>query len=103
MRRDTQIGIILGIVILVIIGVFLSTRTSDYKAVLPDLALSEEGREKSEIEEIDINEVFKESKDAEPEEVSSLEYFPDEAQVSEESVKSTQIEEQPTKFLLRHL
>ena len=90
MRRDTQIGIILGIVILVIIGVFLSTRTSDYKTVLPDLALSEEGREKSEIEGIDINEVIKESKKAEPEEVSSLEYFPDEAQVSEEPVKSTQ-------------
>ena len=42
MRRDTQIGIILGIAILVIIGVFLSTRTSDQKAVIPDLAMSEE-------------------------------------------------------------
>ncbi len=100
MRRDTQIGIMLGIVILVIIGVFLSTRTSDYKAVLPDLALSEGGREKTEIEEIDINEIIKESKKAEPEEVSSLEYFPDEVQVSEEPVKSTQLGEQPTKTLV---
>ena len=55
MRRDTQIGIILGIVILVIIGVFLSTRTSDYETVLPDLVLSEAGRQKSEIEEIVVS------------------------------------------------
>lgn len=95
MRRDTQIGIILGIVILVIIGVFLSTRTSDNEAILPDLVLSEGRREKSEIEEIDINEIIKESRQAEPEEISSLEYFPDEAQVSDEPEKSNQLEEQP--------
>ena len=68
MRRDTQIGIILGIVILVIIGVFLSTRASDNEAVLPDLVLSEEVRQKTKVEEIDINRIFKESKNAEPEE-----------------------------------
>jgi len=94
MRRDTQIGIILGIAILVIIGVFLSTRTSDQKAVIPDLAMSEEVRQKSEIEEIDINDIFKESKEAEPEEASSVEYS------SEEVVKSTQPEEQPEKTLV---
>ena len=94
MRRDTQIGIILGIAILVIIGVFLSTRTSDQKAVIPDLAMSEEVAQKSEIEEIDINDIFKESKEAEPEEASSVEYS------SEEVVKSTQPEEQPEKTLV---
>ena len=67
MRRDTQIGIILGIVILVIIGVFLSTRTSDLKTVLPDLVISEEGRQKSEIEDIKIDELIAESKKTESE------------------------------------
>jgi nucleoid-associated protein YgaU len=100
MRRDTQIGIILGIAILVIIGVFLSTRTSDQNAVIPDLAMSEEVRQKSEIEEIDINDIFKKSKEAEPEETSSVEYSSDEDQVSEKVVKSTQPEEQPKKTLV---
>jgi nucleoid-associated protein YgaU len=100
MRRDTQIGIILGIAILVIIGVFLSTRTSDQNAVIPDLAMSEEVRQKSEIEEIDINDIFKKSKEAEPEEASPVEYSSDEAQVSEKVVKSTQPEEQPEKSLV---
>ena len=100
MRRDTQIGIILGIAILVIIGVFLSTRTSDQNAVIPDLAMSEEVRQKSEIEEIDINDIFKKSKEAEPEEASSVEYSSDEDQVREKVVKSTQPEEQPEKTLV---
>lgn len=60
MRRDTQIGIILGVVILVVIGVFLSTRTSDKRTEIPDLMLSEKGTTESEIEEIDINEIIKE-------------------------------------------
>lgn len=60
MRRDTQIGIILGVVILVVIGVFLSTRTTDKKTEIPDLMLSEKGTTESEIEEIDINEIIKE-------------------------------------------
>lgn len=60
MRRDTQIGIILGVVILVVIGVFLSTRTTDRKTEIPDLILSEKGTTESEIEEIDINEIIKE-------------------------------------------
>ena len=62
MRRDTQIGIILGVVILVVIGVFLSTRTTDKKTEIPDLILSEEGTAESEIEEIDINELIKEKR-----------------------------------------
>jgi hypothetical protein len=58
MRRDTQIGIILGIVILVIIGVFLSTKSIDNETVLPDLVLSEGVRHKTEDKEIDINPIF---------------------------------------------
>ena len=100
MRRDTQIGIILGIVILVIIGVFLSTRTSDKEAVIPDLVLSEEGRQQSEIEEIDLNDFIKESKKAEPEETSSVEHSSVEARVSAERVKPTQPEVQPEKTLV---
>ncbi len=95
MRRDTQIGIILGIVILVIIGVFLSTRATDNEAVLPDLVLSEEVRQKTEVKEIDINSIFEESKDAEPEETPSSEYSTKEALITEELVESAQPEKQP--------
>ena len=94
MRRDTQIGIILGIVILVIIGVFLSTRSSDNITVLPDLVLSEGARQKAEVKEIDINSFFKESKKAEPVEEPVVEYSTEEALVSEELVESTQTEKQ---------
>ncbi|KHE93444.1 MAG: LysM peptidoglycan-binding domain-containing protein [Candidatus Scalindua rubra] len=95
MRRDTQIGIILGIVILVIIGVFLSTRSVENETVLPDLILSEGVRQKTGDKEIDINEFFKESKKAEPEKSTAVEYPTAETLVSEELVKSTQPEKQP--------
>ncbi len=100
MRRDNQIGVILGIVILVIIGVFLSTRTSDNETVIPDLVLSEDGRQKSEIEEIDISKIIKESKKSEPAEAMSVEYSSDEALVKEEHIKLTQSEEQPENILV---
>jgi len=68
MRRDTQIGIILGVVILVVIGIFLSTRTTVYETKTPDLKLSEEESvaesEIEEIEEIDMNDLVEESKTA---------------------------------------
>jgi len=64
MRRDTQIGIILGVVILVVIGIFLSTRTTVYETKTPDLKLSEESLVESEIEEIDMNDLIAESKSA---------------------------------------
>ncbi len=60
MRKDTQIGIMLGVVILVIIGVFFSTRPSIKETKIPNLTLSEEGA--SDIEEIDISELANESK-----------------------------------------
>ena len=95
MRRDTQIGIILGIVILVIIGVFLSTRASDDGTVLPNLVLSEGVRQKTEVKEIDINSFFKESKKAEPEKELPVEFPTEEVLVSEELVESTQPGKQP--------
>ena len=95
MRRDTQIGIILGIVILVIIGVFLSTRASNNISVLPDLVLSEGVRQKTETKEIDINSFFKESKKAEPEKELAVEFPTEEVLVSEELVELTQPEMQP--------
>lgn len=95
MRRDTQIGVLLGIVILVIIGVFLSTRTSDNETVLPNLVLSEGVRQKTEVKEIDINSLFKDSKKAEPEETTSVEYSTEETLLSEELVESTQADKQP--------
>ena len=72
MRRDTQIGIILGIVILVIIGVFLSTRATDNVTSLPDLVMSEGARQKTEVKKIDINGFFKESKKEEEERIEQL-------------------------------
>jgi nucleoid-associated protein YgaU len=95
MRRDTQIGIILGIVILVIIGVFLSTRATDNEAVLPGLVLSEGVRQKTEDKEIDINRFFKEAKKTEPEEISTVEYSNEEVLVSEEPAEPTPLEKQP--------
>ncbi len=68
MRRDTQIGIILGVVIVVVIGIFLSTRTTVYETKIPDLKISEEKSvaeaEIVEIEEIDINDLIKEPETA---------------------------------------
>ena len=95
MRRDTQIGIILGIVILVIIGVFLSTRTSDNEAVLPELVLSEGVRQESKIDKIDIDGIFNESKNAEKEETLSVKKTKDNALASDKLVKLTQLEKQP--------
>ena len=94
MRRDTQIGIILGIVILVIIGVFLSTRATDNVTALPDLVMSEGARQKTDVKKIDINGFFKESKKAESEEEHFVEYSSEEALISEELVESTQLEMQ---------
>lgn len=70
MRRDTQIGIILGVVILVVIGIFLSTRTTVYETKTPeDLKLTEkEILAEAEIEEIDINDLIEESKTVSPKE-----------------------------------
>jgi LysM repeat protein len=74
MRRDTQIGIILGVVILVVIGVFLSTRTTDKKTEIPDLILSGNGgTAESEIEEIDINELIKEKRTTTAKETTTVE------------------------------
>ncbi len=95
MRRDTQIGIILGIVILVIIGVFLSTRATDNVTSLPDLVMSEGARQKTEVKKIDINGFFKESKKAEPEEEHVVDYSTEEDLLSEELVESTLPEMQP--------
>ena len=94
MRRDTQIGIILGIVILVIIGVFLSTRATDNVTALPDLVMSEGARHKTDVKKIDINGFFKESKKAESEEENFVEYSSEETLISEELVESTQLEMQ---------
>jgi nucleoid-associated protein YgaU len=88
MRRDTQIGIILGVVILVVIGIFLSTRTTVYETKTPDLNLSEESVAESEIEEIDINELIEEAKTTIAKKVTPTE----EVQPGEELVEETSVE-----------
>ena len=50
-RRNTQIGIILGVIIIVIIGVFLGTRTNVNEQKISDLVLSEGVTQHHEIEE----------------------------------------------------
>ena len=51
MKRDVQVGVILGVIILAIIGVFLSTRTAVKEPVIP----IPEQREDSEVAVLDIN------------------------------------------------
>ncbi|MEE8190706.1 MAG: LysM peptidoglycan-binding domain-containing protein, partial [Candidatus Scalindua sediminis] len=85
MRRDTQIGIVLGVVILVVIGVFFSTRPSVKEPKIPDLALSQEGVSKvEEIEIIDISELAKKSKTEITEETVSVEEFVEERKIKRE-------------------
>ncbi len=102
MRKDTQIGIILGAVILIVIGVFLSTRPSVKKPKTPDLALSEEGVskvEEIEIEEIDISELLSESKTEAIETIETAEeteeeiVFVEERQIRKEFGKKAPVEE----------
>jgi len=88
MRRDTQIGIILGVVILVVIGIFLSTRTTVYETKISDLNLSEEGVAESEIEEIDINELIEEAKTT----IAKINTPTEEVQPGEELVRKTPVE-----------
>jgi nucleoid-associated protein YgaU len=87
MRRDTQIGIILGVIILVVIGIFLSTRTTVYETKTPDLKVSEEILAESEIEEIDINELIKETKS-----IIARNIPAEEVQSSEELVEKAPVE-----------
>jgi nucleoid-associated protein YgaU len=88
MRRDSQIGIILGVVILVVIGIFLSTRTTVYETKTPDLNLSEESAAESEIEEIDINELIEETKTT----IAKKNTPTEEVQPGEELVEKTPVE-----------
>lgn len=88
MRRDTQIGIILGVVILVVIGIFLSTRTTVYETKTLDLKLSEEIVVESEIEEIDINELIEKAKTT----VAMKNTLTEEVLPSEELVEETPVE-----------
>ncbi len=93
MRRDTQIGIILGVVILVVIGVFFSTRPSVKEPKIPDLALTEEGVSKTEeIEIIDIGELAKESKTEITEEPVSVEDFVEERKIKTEFREKAPVE-----------
>ncbi len=85
MRSDTQIGVILGVIILVVIGVFFSTRPSVEEQKMPDLALSQEGVSKGEeIEIIDIGELTKKSKTEITEETVSVEDFVEERKIKRE-------------------
>ena len=91
MGRDTQIGVILGMVILVIIGVFLSTRSSMKETDMPVLALPEESV--SVVEEIDIFDLAKEPESVMTEQVTSKEE-------NEKKQTTTEIstEESPVKY-----
>ncbi len=93
MRSDTQIGVILGVIILVVIGVFFSTRPSVEETKIPDLALSQEDLSKGEeIEIIDIGELAKESKTEITEETVSAEDFVEERKIKREFGGKTPVE-----------
>src|SRR3990172_6873508 len=53
MKRDVQVGVILGVIILAIIGVFLSTRTAVKE---PTISIPEAG-EDTQVGALDINEL----------------------------------------------
>src|SRR3989337_3029595 len=53
MKRDVQVGVILGVIILAIIGVFLSTRTTVKEPTIP-IPETEEG---TQVGALDINEL----------------------------------------------
>lgn len=107
MRKDTQIGIILGVVILVVIGVFLSTRSSVKEPKVPDLTISEKDASEDKIidiegtgvKEIDISELAKASKTEitdtieETEEITSEEDFVEERQIKREFGKREPVKE----------
>jgi nucleoid-associated protein YgaU len=90
MRKDTQIGIMLGVVILVIIGVFFSTRPSIKETKIPNLTLSEEGA--SDIEEIDISELARESKTKKTAVAVVKEDFIEERKIKKEFGKKAPVE-----------
>jgi molecular chaperone GrpE len=52
MRRNTKIGILLGVIIIIIIGTFLGTRTNVNEQKISDLVLPEGVEQQHEIEEI---------------------------------------------------
>ena len=53
MKRDVQVGVILGVIILAIIGVFLSTRTAVKEPTIP----IPEAEEDTQVGALDINEL----------------------------------------------
>ncbi len=94
MRRDTQIGIILGIVILVIIGVFLSTRTDVIEPQISDLVLSVGNTKQQDIAETSINDLIKKAESDIAKVEVSTEIKTNEYQVKEEIVSSKPLEKQ---------
>lgn len=60
MKRDVQVGVVLGVIILAIIGVFLSTRTAVKEPAIP----IPEFEEDSKMRLLDITDLSKETKDS---------------------------------------
>jgi nucleoid-associated protein YgaU len=60
MKRDVQVGVVLGVIILAIIGVFLSTRTAVKEPAIPIPEVEED----SKMILLDINDLSKETKDS---------------------------------------
>ncbi len=60
MKRDVQVGVVLGVIILAIIGVFLSTRTAVKAPAIP----IPDAEEDSKMILLDINDLSKETKDS---------------------------------------
>lgn len=53
MKRDVQVGVTLGVIILAIIGVFLSTRTTVKEPTIPVSEIEEE----TQVDPLDVSEL----------------------------------------------
>ena len=96
MRRDTQIGVILVVTILVIIGVFLSTRSSVKKTEMSDLVLPEKGIY-DEIEKIDVDKIIKESKPDAMKEATPVDRYKEESRIEYEEFAAEVLDESSVK------
>ncbi len=93
MKRDVQVGVILGVIILAIIGVFLSTRTTVKE---PIIAIPEVG-EGVEVSELNVNELPKDTQPSKEsfKEVTTVAKNTEQKESSATAIHPDKINEQP--------
>ena len=92
MKRDVQVGVTLGVIILAIIGVFLSTRTTVKEPTIP----IPETEEETQVGALDINELSPDPQNASQESFKELTTtIQDTEQKASVVTRTTKIDEQP--------